>query len=162
MNGVSNLATRIEIRHYHEDQVNQIYRTQLIQYSPLRSVDTPVANNPLDATASEPPRSTAFLSAQEQYVDYRAECVCTYPCLLLCRHGVYRDGSIRGVQPYAIAVQSVVFLITKQDEGSLQYALSGCQVRISRFQAWRLSLVAGWEISHVSGSVWYGRDAKKN
>jgi hypothetical protein len=31
----------------------------IVRVAPFRSVDTPVANSPRDATANEPPRSTA-------------------------------------------------------------------------------------------------------
>lgn len=36
-------------------------------YEPLRSVDTPVENNPLEATAKEPPKSTSHRCQQVCY-----------------------------------------------------------------------------------------------
>lgn len=40
-----------------------------VNLSPLRSVDTPVEYNPLEATASEPPKSTVMIeSAQLLFV----------------------------------------------------------------------------------------------
>lgn len=50
---------------------------------PLRSVDTPVAYRPLEATASDPPRSTTKMYEQTL-------CNCEkdlYPCSLWFLHG---------------------------------------------------------------------------
>lgn len=58
-----------------------------LMYVTLRSVDTPVENNPLDATASEPPRSTETKSAF--IVVANCSIVLSYPCSQWFRHVVY-------------------------------------------------------------------------
>ena len=59
---VSDLTSRIEIRDYVDNQLELIQHDQEGKCSPFRSVDTPVANRPREATANEPPKSTELQS----------------------------------------------------------------------------------------------------
>ena len=59
------------------------------KYVTLRSVETPVAKSPLEATAKEPPRSTHDLSVEAVGRTWEG----IYPCLQLFHHGGCRDGS---------------------------------------------------------------------
>lgn len=49
-----------------------------IIHLPFKSVDTPVAYNPRDATAKEPPRSTLAVRDDLRY--WGGKPFCTYPC----------------------------------------------------------------------------------
>lgn len=60
-------------------------------YVTLRSVETPVAKSPLEATANEPPRSTRTWNGQYRLCDGVARG--RYPCSQSYHHGGYRDDS---------------------------------------------------------------------
>lgn len=59
-NQITNLATRVQVRdcfiHHHQYIPSSFVWCK--SYIPLKSVETPVAKRPLEATANEPPRST--------------------------------------------------------------------------------------------------------
>src|SRR5438034_6311895 len=70
-------------------------------FKPWRSVETPVAKRPLDATAREPPRSTARnrkLQSEARVTEHLA-----YPYWLRCPHEGCRADSTRLVSSCKIA-----------------------------------------------------------
>jgi len=78
---ISYLASGVEIGDYSRESENCLF--SVTGNVPLRSVETPVAYNPLEATANDPPRSTMPVS-----VTISSVLLLKYdPCWLLFRHG---------------------------------------------------------------------------
>lgn len=80
------LAKRRPLCHPNSDMLLGIWLANVNDFEalmPFRSVDTPVAKSPLDATARDPPRSTVSL----QWLDLtRKEPGNHYPCWQSFRH----------------------------------------------------------------------------
>lgn len=95
---VANLTTRVQIRNLINIWLG--LWTAKCRWGctiPLRSVDTPVAYNPLDATAREPPRSTlkrdemSALDVGHQNAWYLPMLAIVPPCIIFSRF--YRRGN---------------------------------------------------------------------
>lgn len=94
---ITDLASRTEICHWKYEHVSSELEALTIRStpafsSPLRSVETPVAKRPREATAKEPPRSTerAILACRSMV----SLLGIVYPCWQLCLHGGYSDDSV--------------------------------------------------------------------
>lgn len=142
---ISDSTAGVQIRHYRNHVSGPHQRQSQNGYRPLRSVETPVADRPLDATAREPPRSTSHrcrVSNTRFGVTHGG--ISTYPCKQSCHHVVYpADSRLMLWSALRPGVATSMILDVKD----LLCALSGHQVRNSRYRAWRLSLEAAGLVS---------------
>ena len=105
--------------------------------SPLRSVETPVAKRPREATAKEPPRSTGRAILASRFIVSLLRR--TYPCWQLCPHGGYSDDS--GVISWSL-FRSTIDTLTGWGT-PLPYVPSGCPIQNWQSRVWQQSLEAG-------------------